>query len=279
MRGARAVSASESGESRRVDELTLPPPQPGRRARSSGRAVAITRTGTPLAHSPRCRRSRGGVVGPVEVFEDEDERPVACDRFQEAAPGSEPLARRSSPSWLPRISEPASGRGVARTQSASRRRRRTAATALASFVSRRPRRVGLEDPGLRLHDPRRTPRSSRLRRTGSERPWRQRRAPKSPVSIDRVKSSWTRRDFPDPGNSDERHEPRLALVRTPRVVRLAEHAQLLLAPDERGADRARSDIDAALGRARPPRPARGSTCLSPRPGRAPRSRSRVSVAR
>jgi hypothetical protein len=34
-----------------VDELTLPPPQPGRRASSSGRAEQMARIGTPLAQS------------------------------------------------------------------------------------------------------------------------------------------------------------------------------------------------------------------------------------
>ena len=49
----RAVSSSESGESEIVAAFGLPPPQPGRRERSSGRAVQTTSIGTPAAQSTR----------------------------------------------------------------------------------------------------------------------------------------------------------------------------------------------------------------------------------
>ncbi len=48
-----AVSSSESGASESVVAFGFPPPQPGRRSSSSGRAVARTSSGTPLAQSTR----------------------------------------------------------------------------------------------------------------------------------------------------------------------------------------------------------------------------------
>ena len=45
------VSSRDSGESRSAVTFARPPPQSGRRSRRSGRAVASTRIGTPLAQS------------------------------------------------------------------------------------------------------------------------------------------------------------------------------------------------------------------------------------
>ncbi len=47
------MSSSESDDSEIVSALGLPPPQPGRRVKSSGRAVQTTSSGTPVAQSTR----------------------------------------------------------------------------------------------------------------------------------------------------------------------------------------------------------------------------------
>ena len=49
----RAVSSSERGASEIVAAFSFPPPQPGRRARSSGLAVHTTRSGTSRVQSIR----------------------------------------------------------------------------------------------------------------------------------------------------------------------------------------------------------------------------------
>ena len=88
----RAVSSSPSATGEIVSEFCLPPPQPGRRARSSGRAV----------HDDEERDGRGPVdevvdeveqalVGPVEVLEDEHERPLVGETLEEPPPGCESL--------------------------------------------------------------------------------------------------------------------------------------------------------------------------------------------
>ena len=88
-----AVSSSESGERRIVDELTFPPPQPGRRDEQlrAGGADDEQRNAARPVHEivdevEQC------LVGPMQVLEDEDERALLRERFQEPAPGRERLA-------------------------------------------------------------------------------------------------------------------------------------------------------------------------------------------
>ena len=60
VQAACAVSSSESGETDNVTAFGFPPPQPGRRSRSSGRVTHTTSSGTPVAQSTSGRRSRAG---------------------------------------------------------------------------------------------------------------------------------------------------------------------------------------------------------------------------
>ena len=88
----RAVCSSESAESASVVAFSLPPPQPGRRSRSSGRAVRddeewhVRDPFDELVHEVEER-----LVGPVQVLEDEDERAQLRHRLEEVAPGRERL--------------------------------------------------------------------------------------------------------------------------------------------------------------------------------------------
>ena len=88
----RAVSSSESGESETVAAFDFPPPQPGRRSSSSGRAVPMTRSGE-SAHpvDQVVDEVEQVVVGPVQILEDEHQRPTLGERLEEAAPGGESL--------------------------------------------------------------------------------------------------------------------------------------------------------------------------------------------
>ena len=69
------VCSVESGPSPIVSALIFPPAQPGRRSRSSGRAVTTTRRGTcrdPVDEPFYLVEQR--VVGPVQVFDHEHGR-------------------------------------------------------------------------------------------------------------------------------------------------------------------------------------------------------------
>ena len=71
----------------------LPPAQSGRRSSSSGRAVATTRSGTPLnAADELVDEVEKRVVRPVQVLEDEHERTLVRERLEEVPPGGECLA-------------------------------------------------------------------------------------------------------------------------------------------------------------------------------------------
>ena len=73
------------------------PTQPGRRSSSSGRAVQSTRIGAERAQSDELvDEVEQAVVGPVQVFEDEDERMPVGQRLEEPPPGREALALRRS---------------------------------------------------------------------------------------------------------------------------------------------------------------------------------------
>ena len=113
------------------------------------------------------------VVGPVEVFEDEHERSTVGERLEEASPGGERLARARSPAGCPSLRDRPSGRRWRSSQRPRAASSATSATAVAQLRSSASRRIGLEDPGLRLHHLGDRPERRRPRRTGSERPCRQ----------------------------------------------------------------------------------------------------------
>ena len=71
-------------------EFRFPPPHPGRRSSSSGRAVPMTRSGA-SAHpvDEVVDEVEQVVVGPVQVLEDEHERPTFGQGLEEPSPGGE----------------------------------------------------------------------------------------------------------------------------------------------------------------------------------------------
>ena len=70
----------------------FPPPQPARRASSSGRAVHDHENRNPACPVDEVvDEVEQALVGPVQVFEDEHERPLLGERLEEAPPGRERL--------------------------------------------------------------------------------------------------------------------------------------------------------------------------------------------
>ena len=171
-RAARRAGAPSrrptSGASESVGAFSLPPPQPGRRSSSSGRAVQTTSSGTSVDPVDEVvDEVEQAVVRPVEVLEDEHERALLGERLEEAPPGRERLSRAVL-AELGRVAE-----ADERPQSAARprprpRRRRARRDRLArASRSASVGRVGLEDPGLRLDHLAEGPEASRLRRTAA----------------------------------------------------------------------------------------------------------------
>ena len=227
-----AVSSSESGASRIVDELTLPPPQPGRRVEELGAGGADDEQRHPARPVHEVvDEVEQRVVGPVQVFEDEDERPLA----RRSPPGSG--ARRRTPRragrWPSLVRLEADQRmEVPLDPAASASSRTNRCDGLAELLARLLGTVGLEDPGLRLDHL-------------AERPERhafavRKRAAVAPVDEAvrrRSRSSGTARRRAGScrsGDADERHELRLAFARH-AGERLAQERQLPLAAHERGA--------------------------------------------
>ena len=140
MRRARAVSSSESGESEIVVAFGLPPPQPGRRARSSGRAVQTTRSGTSLAQSTRWstkssrpssaqwRSSKTSTSGPRSASASRKRR-QAAKASACAVAGQRPRSPAS----------PTSGRRCVSTQRGSSGSSRTSSAAARELRARPPR--------------------------------------------------------------------------------------------------------------------------------------------
>ena len=92
-----AICVSESGESDTVALFALPPPQPGRRPSSSGRAVQTTSSGTPVAQSARwstkssspssaqCRSSNTSTVGRCSPSASKNRRQAANASLRRSA--------------------------------------------------------------------------------------------------------------------------------------------------------------------------------------------------
>ena len=225
---SRAVCSSLSGESEIVVAFRLPPPQPGRRASSSGRAVAITSSGTSaLRSTSSSTKSSSAVVGPVQVLEDEHERPVLGHRLEEAPPGGElPLAPLLRGALGADPDEPAQVRldparlGLVRDERLHGDR---------ELRLRIVGRVGREHAGLRLHHLRRRPERHALA-VGQ----RAAAAPEHEVGLG-VERGRELRDEPalaDARDADERDELRRAVA--PRSVeRVPQHVDLVRTPDER----------------------------------------------
>ena len=266
-----AVSCSESGESRSVDELTLPPPQPGRRERSSGRAVASTSIGTPLAQSTRCStksRSRSSAQCRSSNTRTSGRSSAIASRKRRQAAND---SSRRSPAHAPSISRPASGRSWRSIHAASAASSMNLATACRSFS---PACSGASDSRIPACAFTISPSAQKVTPSpyGGERPCRQKTRPKSPA-LDRLEELVHEAALADPGDADQRDELRLALADDARQ-RLAEERQLLLAADERARLRP-ARRRRALVLARPSRPAPAPTFPSRRPRRRRRTRSRA----
>ena len=132
---SRAVSSSESGESDTVTALRLPPPQPGRRSSSSGRAVQTTSSGTPVAQSTssstkssrpssaQCRSSKTSTSGPRSASPSKKRRHAANASARRVA-----AARRS-----PRDRRAAAGEPSTQAASASAHERRHRSRQLGAY--------------------------------------------------------------------------------------------------------------------------------------------------
>ena len=146
----RRLVVVESGESESVVAFGLPPPQPGRRASSSGRAVPTTRSGTPRRPVDEVvDEVEQAVVGPVQVLEDEHERALLGDALEEPPPRGERLAAavvRAARS----PSSPSSGRRCRSTHVGLRFLRHSSRDARASLRCGLVDGVGLEDARLGL---------------------------------------------------------------------------------------------------------------------------------
>src|SRR2546425_7815092 len=84
------MSLSDNGVSEMVVALRFPPPQPGRRASNSGRALQTSRIGTPpppLGHV--IDEVEQSFVRPVQVLEHEHDRVLVGQPLEEPTPGCE----------------------------------------------------------------------------------------------------------------------------------------------------------------------------------------------
>ena len=177
-------------------------------------------------------------VGPVQVFDDDDSGTVRGDRFHEALPGGEGLF---------------AGFGLAGVDSEQREQSRPQPVALldlrkccVELRGRRLRRIGLEDPGVRLDQlaerPERDPLA--VRQAATLTPSDQLGTP-----VEVARKLRTEPALADPGLAHERHELDGRVARAPNEQALEERLldfttdeQRLLGPDQvRAEPRARLD--------------------------------------
>ena len=148
----RAVSSSESGASEIVSAFRFPPPQPGRRSSSSGRAQQTTSSGTPATRSTSpSTKSRRPSSAHCRSSNTSTSRAPLRERFEEATPGGEQprpgdLRRRRRRRRARRAAA-----GVARPSPLRLVGTRSSTAAGELVLPRRPRLV-LEDARLRLDD-------------------------------------------------------------------------------------------------------------------------------
>ena len=227
---SRAVSSSESGESsdrRRVHLAAAPAGSPGQQFGARGAEDEERDAARPVDEVVDEVEER--FVGPMQVLEDEHERPLLGDRLQEAAPGGERLVARRSPA-ASSASSPTSGRRCRSIQAASSF---IVDEALApprlNFSSGLIGAVGLENPRLRLDHLAERPEGHSLAI--------RERAAVSPVDepeitgLDRLEELEHEPALADTGHSDERDELRLALA-DHAGEGLAQEFDLLLAADQ-----------------------------------------------
>ena len=219
-----------------MSAFRLPPPQPGRRSSSSGRAVQRTSSRTPVdAVGERVHEVEQAVVGPLQVLEDEHEpgRARRAPRRSGARPRTPRSTRSSARSASP--PSPTSGRRWPVDPAASPPRpdqvgRRTAA---ASPRPRRRRRTRGSRPAP--SPSRRAPRRRRRSPYG-------RRAPlppgdQLPILVHDPEQLPDEPALADPRHADERDELRLRAPPAPGRARRAAGRAPRRAPDERGAAR------------------------------------------
>ena len=257
----RAVCSAESGESPIVEALSLPPPQPGRRSRSSGRALQTTRSGTSLSQSTssstkssrpssaQCRSSSTRTSGRCSA---------SASRKRRQAANASP--RRSPPRPVS-VSSPTSGRRCDSTQRASRRVGERVLDRRVQLLGRLRLGVPLEDARLRLDDLRERPERDAVA-VGEA-------APLAPgdelgVGVDDLRELVDEPALAHPRDGDERDELRDSLVAR-ALEGVAQDDELALAADELGA-RVVGDVDAEAraGCRSPPRPGSARPCPWPR---------------
>ena len=266
---SRAASSSASGDSASVVALSLPPPQPGRRSSSSGRAVPSDEqrhAGRPFGEV--VDEVEQPVVRPVQILEDENERAVLRERFEEP--------RASRRSTLARSPAPRAAEADERQQVLRPTSRSSSATALSTLArASRARRRGASFSRMPACAFTISPSAQKLTPSpyGSARPCRHHTI--SGRRVDAREELGHEPRLADPGHADERHELRLALA-----ARAVERA------DERRRARARGRRAAQRRAARRSMPTRERACdrlpdgdglalpLRRRPARARRSRSR-----
>ena len=224
-----AVCSSDSGESASVVAFSLPPPQFGRRSRSSGRAVATTRSGTSATQSTssstkssrlssaqwrssKTRRAAGG----RRALRGSDARrrtPLRAGR----------LRARVSPARPDEREQVRAGPELSSPEPAS-----ASSTERASFVGHVLGRVLLEHAGLGLDDLAERPQRHAVAvgETASLTPGDELR-----IGVDDALQLVDEAALPEPGDADEGDELRRPLVQR-AVERVAEDGELAVAADE-----------------------------------------------
>ena len=169
------------------------------------------------------------LVGPVEVLDDEDERPLVRHRLEEAPPRRECFAAPVA-AELALGREPDEGEQMALDPAAHRPRRRRAPRRRCVIFARRALGwILLVDSGLRLDDLAERPErdSVAVREAATLAPGDQ-----LGVGLDDPRELEDEATLADPRHADERDELRCPLVARHGVERVPHDAELALAADE-----------------------------------------------
>ena len=259
-----AVCSWERGESPMVAALTFPPPQPGRRSRSSGRALQRTRSGIPLnqstssstkSSSPSSAQWRSSSTSTSGRF--------SAERLEEAPPGGE------------RFSAPVAAEAGVRLQAHERAEVRLDPARIAGvldsvldgevqLLGRFRFAVALGDACLRLDDLRERPEGDPVSvgETAALAPGDQ-----LGIGVDDPGELVDEAALPHPRDADkgeELWEPLLAGA----LERVPQNRELALAPHELGTCvHARRPRRSASGPRSPPTPRSVRLCPWPRPQR------------
>ena len=253
------MSSSASGASEIVSAFRLPPPQPGRRSSSSGRAVATTSSGTSVDPVDELvDEVEQLVVGPVQVLEHEHGRALLRERLDEAAPRGEALVARAGLAARGRRAGAAAPRPTRRPRRGARPRRASRSFALG--VRRRCRVSRMPACAFTI---------SRERPERAALAVRQ-RAPVAPVrelglALELVVELGDEPALADPGDADDRDELRRRARGGRARTRDSSSVALALAADERRRRGRAARRRRAPSPRRPPRPAPARPCPSRRP--------------